>query len=159
MERELLEKRIVIFGVKSCCKDNLEYIVKKFQDAEGFNIFQNSDKMAAIFDRCHWVQCFLANTLRLLGERIFGTKLDSGRFSMDQFIGNYTTSYWNYEADSRCCFINKINDYIIVADGTGRLITYSTHRRDLWKGPVLFPIIQEWYNQDIDYISVEDIIL
>lgn len=160
MEREPLEKRIAIIGVDYFCKDNLEYIVKKFQDAEGSNIFRNSDKMVAIFDKCHWAQCFLANTLRMEGERIFGTKLDGGRFYKEQFIGNYTTSYWNYERDTRCCFLNEIHDYIIVADGTGRLITYSTdERRDLWKGPVLFSIIQEWYNQDIDYISVEDIIL
>lgn len=106
------------------------------------------------------MQCFLTNTLRLVGDRIYGTKLDGGRFYQEQFIGNYTTSYWNYEADTICCNINKINDYIIVADGTGRLITYSNdERRDLWKGTVLFPIIQEWYNQDIDYISVDDIIL
>lgn len=86
--------------------------------------------------------------------------MDGGRFYKEQFIGNYTTSYWNYEKDTRCCFLNEIHDYIIVADGTGRLITYSTdERRDLWKGPVLFSIIQEWYNQDIDYISVDDIIL
>jgi hypothetical protein len=70
MEREPLEKRIAIFGVNSCCKDNLEYIVKKFQDAEGSNIFRNSDKLVAIFDKCHWVQCFLANTLRMVGDRI-----------------------------------------------------------------------------------------
>lgn len=160
MEREPLEKRIAIFGVDSCCKDNLEYIVKKFQDAGETNIFRNSDKMVDIFEKCHWAQCFLANTLRLVGDRIYGTKLDDGRFYQEQFIGDYSTGYWNYEADTRCCFINKINDYIIVADGTGRLITYSNdERRDLWKGPVLFPIIQEWYNQDIDYISVDDIIL
>ena len=69
MEREPLEKRIAIFGVSY--KDNLEYIVKKFQDAEGSNIFRNSDKLVAIFDKCHWIQCFLANTLRMEGERIF----------------------------------------------------------------------------------------
>lgn len=103
---------------------------------------------------------FLANTLRLVGDRIYGTKLDGGRFYQEQFIGDYTTDYWKYEADTICCNINEINDYIIVADGTGRLITYSNdERRDLWKGTVLFPIIQEWYNQDIDYISVDDIIL
>ena len=160
MEREPLEKRIAIIGVDSCCKDNLEYIIKKFQDAEGSNIFRNSDTMTAIFDKCHWCQCFLANTLRLEGERIYGTKLDGGRFYKEQFLGDYSSNYWNYEKDTRCCFINEVNDYVIVADGTGRLITYSTdERRDLWKGPVLFPIIQEWYNQDIDYISVDDIIL
>lgn len=160
MEREPLEKRIAVFGIDYGRKTNLEYIVKQFQDARESNIFQNPDKMSDIFDKCHWAQCFLANTLRLQGDRIFGTKLDGGRFYKEQFIGNYTTTYWNYEADTRCCFINEINDYIIVADGTGRLITYSTdERQDLWKGPVLFPIIQEWYNQDVDYISVDDIIL
>lgn len=69
MEREPLEKRIAIIGVDYFCKDNLEYIVKKFQDAEGSNIFRNSDKMVDIFEKCHWVQCFLANTLRLEGGK------------------------------------------------------------------------------------------
>lgn len=49
MEREPLEKRIAIIGVDYFCKDKLEYIVKKFQDAEGSNIFQSSDKMTMIF--------------------------------------------------------------------------------------------------------------
>ena len=110
MEREPLEKRIAIFGVDFCCKDNLEYIVKKFQDAGETNIFRNSDKMVDIFEKCHWAQCFLANTLRLVGDRIYGTKLDGGRFYQDQFIGDYTTSYWNDEADTICCNIIKIND-------------------------------------------------
>ena len=86
--------------------------------------------------------------------------MDGGRFYREQFIGNYTPNYWNYKADTECCFINEVNVYVIVADGTGKLITYSTDdRRDLWKGPVLYTAIKEWYNQDIDYISVEDIIL
>lgn len=158
MEREPLEKRIAIIGVSH--KDNLEYIVKKFQNAEGTNIFQNTDKMEDIFQYSHWCQCFLANTLRLEEERIYGTKLDGGRIYKEQFVGNYMTSYWQYEVDARCSFINEVNDFIIVADGTGRLITYSNDERpDLWKGPVLFSAIKDWYNQDIDYISVDDIIL
>lgn len=160
MEREPLENRIAIFGIDRFSKDNLEYIVKQFQDAEGSNIFRNSDKMTAIFDKCHWAQCFLVNTLRLQEGQIYGTKLDGGRFCKEQFIGDYTTDYWNYDADTRCSFISVNNDYIIVADGTGRLITYSTDERpDLWKGSVLLPVIQEWYDKDIDYVSIDDIIL
>ena len=102
----------------------------------------------------------MANTLRLIGDRIYGTKLDGGRFYKEQFLGDYTTGYWNYEKDTRCSFINEVKDFVIVADGTGKLITYSSdERRDLWKGPVLYSVIKEWYNQDVDYISVEDIVL
>lgn len=160
MEREPLEKRIAIIGVDYFCKDNLEYIIKRFQSAGDKNIFRNSDMMVSIFDKCHWCQCFLANSLRLMGDKIYGTKLDGGRFYKEQFLGDYSSSYWNYEKDTRCCFVDEVKDFIIVADGTGKLITYSSdERRDLWKGPVLYSAIKEWYNQDVDYISVEDIVL
>ena len=161
MEYAPLNKRIAIIGIDVHRNDDLEYVVKKFQNATD-NILWKDDVMSDIFDHTTWCACFLSDKLWLSDNTICGTSIDGGRFTPNQFLGNYDKEFWNYRENYRCSFVN-IPYHIVVVNGNGELVVYSdAENLELWKGPVLLDRIKEWYSNnsfDNGLLDLDDIIL